>query len=126
MAEKYPDKLCANATSGPFHRWSVQVHVLRQVDGGYASLPQILCVYCILDVRVYLHETTPDISVLSDQDLWIPSHGDEDGVDATCDWRHEDLAHLQPDKERVGHDYGGEGAPPVVLGFRKFEVEVRE
>jgi len=66
------------------------------------------------------------IRVLVHHDLGVPRGRHEDGVDAAAQRRREDIAYLQADEEREGHDDGRVGPVGVVRRAREDQVQVRQ
>ena len=80
----------------------------------------------LLHFRVDAHHLGVEIGMISHQDLWVPSRCDEYRIHAATDWRHENLADLQPNQEREGHNYRCVFAAVVVLWLGELEVKKRE
>lgn len=60
--------------------------------------------YGLLHVRVHLNHLVVQVVVVAHQDLWVPGHGHEDGVDAGAERCSEEVAYLQADKKRKGNN----------------------
>ena len=77
----------------------------------------------LLNLGINADHPCVKIRVISHQDIWIPCCGYENGIDATTDWGHENLAYLKANKEREGHDNGGEFAAFIVGWIRELKIE---
>lgn len=73
----------------------------------------------VLNMWIDLDKLVPELRMVGDRDLRVPSHGNENGVDTARDWLGEDLAHLQPNHEGKGHDDRSEGP---TLAVRKHKL----
>lgn len=65
-----------------------------------------------------------EIRMIPDHDLWIPAHGDKDRIHAARDGSEEDLADLQANDERKGHNDWCKLAALIVSRVCKFEVQI--
>lgn len=79
---------------------------------------------CLLDSRVNLHQLVINIRVVINHDLRIPSHRHEDGLNATTNGSHEDLADLKTNQESESHNDRGEVTIPVVRGVGELQIEI--
>ena len=77
-------------------------------------------------MRVDADQFGVEIRVLSDQDIWIPTHGNKDSVNTTADRCQENLADLQANQECKCHNHRGECSATVVGGIGELQVQVRE
>ena len=60
------------------------------------------------------------------QHIGIPRRGYKNCIHAATNWSHENLADLQADQKRKGHDDGSESAVGVVARFGELQVQVGE
>lgn len=77
-------------------------------------------------MRINRHHPLIQIRILRHQNLRIKRHGHEERRHSTLNWHQEDIADLQSDDEREGHDDGRVAAGSVVRGRRESDVEVGE
>lgn len=80
----------------------------------------------LLNPRIHANHSIIKIRMVAHEDVGIPRSSHEDGIDSAPNWRHEDLADLEPDKEGKCHDDGGELAAFIICRVGELQIEEGE